>query len=142
MSVQDEIESLRKASEKSAMDAERISRLLSRYPDLKRYVGRWNKVAYYSKSVNPIVDKVDIRHNCGCCSDSPLEAWPYVDTEDGKVYSDPPSFFVGNRAYDYGDEETPGWDDRMRSHGIPELVMDQIRPRFRVRDDDGGGEDG
>lgn len=136
MSVQEDIDELKNGSEKSMTEAERLSRLMVRYPDLKKHVGRWKKVAFYSKSVNPVVDKVDIRHNCGCCSDSPLEAWPYVDTEDGRVYSDPPMFFVGNRTYDYGDEEEPGWDEKMRGHGIPEPVLDKIQPHFKRPDDE------
>jgi hypothetical protein len=135
MSVQEDIKDLITASADSVSKAERLSRLVSRYPDLKKYVGRWKKIAYYSRSVNGLVDQVDVRHNCGCCSDSPLEAWPYVETEDGRVYSDPPMFNVGHRTYDYDDEEKPGWDDSMRSHGIRELILDKIRPLFRKNDD-------
>ena len=91
------IAQLRKDSEANLAEAARLERLLAAYPDLKKHTGRWEKVAYFSKEANSKVTNYDCRHNCGCCNDSPLEIWPYVETSDGKVYSDPASFMVGER---------------------------------------------
>lgn len=126
-------EMLREAREKT-QEAERLRRLQEEFPDLRRHVGRWNKVAYCSKSVNDRVDRVELRHNCGCCPDSPLEAWPYLETPNGRVYSDPPQFFVGEDSM-YGDRPSPGWEDSLRKHGISGPVIEAVSSHFaRQRD--------
>lgn len=121
---------LRAEAEAKVAEAARLERLSARFPDLRKHVGRWNKVAYCSKSVNAAVQEVDLRHNCGCCNDSPLEAWPFVQTEDGPVHSDPPCFFVGEKHWIAGDRPSAGWREKMREAGIPEAVSALIQARF------------
>jgi hypothetical protein len=128
--ITSDIEKLHKEAAEKALEAERITRLLTSYPDLQKYVGRWEKIAYYSASVNSKVDKVDLRHNCGCCSDSLLEAWPYLETPDGNVYSDPPEFRVGEQHYLGGDKPYSGWKDELRKAGISEVIIGVIKEHF------------
>lgn len=128
MSVAKDIEDANVNAARQAAEAERLAELSKLYPDLQKYVGRWNKVAYYSKTVNAAVTNVDIRHNCGCCSDSPLEAWPFIETPHGRVYSDPSKFWVGQRS-DYaesGERPDEGWDTKMRDAKIPEAVIARV----------------
>lgn len=126
MSVFEDIERAKEEAAAKAAEVDRLTELQKLYPDLKKHVGRWNKVAFYSTKVNASVDNVDMRHNCGCCSDSPLEAWPYLETPHGRVYSDPPMFWVGERSYDGGERADTGWERGLRTAGIPEPVIARI----------------
>jgi len=130
MSLLDDIQKLRQESGSKLAEADRLVRLIEAFPDLKKHVGRWNKVAYYSKSVNSKVTRFDLRHNCGCCSDSPLEVWPYQETEHGNIYSDPPCFQVGERSYLGGDTPYSAWEDKLKTAGIPESIIGAIEMHF------------
>lgn len=125
-SVQDELTRLTKEAEERRIEAERLGRLSAEFPDLQKHVGRWDKVAFYSKSVNSRVGRFDMRHNCGCCSDSPLELWPYLETPDGKVYSDPPCFQIGERSYFGGDKPYHNWKEKLKQAGIPEVIIESV----------------
>lgn len=112
--------------------AKKLDRMSAQFPDLRKYVGRWEKVVYYSKTVNTKVARFDMRHNCGCCRDSPLEIWPYVETDLGKVYSDPPSFIVGEKdTYASGDIPHSGWKTKLEVAGIPEIIIGAIGMHFK-----------
>jgi hypothetical protein len=127
----DDIQKLQKEAAAAVAEAERLSKMTAAIPDLKKYVGRWNKVAYYSKSFNDKVTAYDMRHNCGCCNDSPLEIWPYAETEHGKIYSDPPSFRVGERHWISGDKPYAGWKKEMRAANIPENIIERVTFHFQ-----------
>lgn len=125
-----DIEALRKDAAEKLAQADRIEAMFKAYPTLKKKVGRWDKVAYYTKDVNAQVTRFDLRHNCGCCRDSPLEIWPYLETPHGRVYSDPPDFWVGERA-EYGDRPNSGWEENMRAAGIAEVVIGAVSMHFK-----------
>lgn len=126
MSVQDEIAKLEKETTEKQREADRLRQLQEMFPDIQRQVGRWNKVAYASKSVNTKVDKYELRHNCGCCPDSPLELWPYIETELGRIYSNPAKFTIGESNYRQGERSYPGWDAKLRAEGIPEAMIERV----------------
>lgn len=125
------IDKLRKESEEKIAEATRLQALQAEFPDLQKYVGRWDKVAFYSKTVNTRVTRFDVRHNCGCCNDSPLEIWPYLETPHGKVYSDPPKFVVGEKHWIAGDRPYEGWKDKMQEAGLPEAVIGAVSMIFK-----------
>lgn len=101
------------------------------YPDLKRYVGRWNKVGYCSASVNAQCIKYETRHNCGCCNDSPLELWPYVETPHGRVYSSPTGMFIGERdPFSYGDVSRAGWREQLKTNGFSDALIESVACMF------------
>jgi len=130
--AQEEAAKLRKEAEAKLAEADRLARLQAEFPDLRKQVGRWDKVAYCSKSVNSKVTHYEARHNCGCCNDSPLEIWPYLETANGRIYSDPPEFKLGERDPMYGgDIPYPGWRDKLRAAGIPEAIVDKLKHHFR-----------
>jgi hypothetical protein len=130
-----DIEKLNAEVAQKIAEAEKLTKMQAVFPDLRRTTGRWNKVAYASKSINAKVTDFESRHNCGCCNDSPLEIWPYAMTEHGKVYSDPAEFRVGERnPWRGGDDPYPGWDEKMREAGIPEPIIDRVRGFFRRAD--------
>ncbi len=134
--IQKAIDELRADAAKKLADAAEIETKLKEFPDLKRYVGRWNKTAYYSMSVNGTVNDFDRRFNCGCCADSPLEVWPYKDTPHGRIYSDPPSFMVGTRDYELGTQAYPGWEHKMRDAGISEAVIERVARHLEFREEE------
>lgn len=131
MSLADDIKKAREEAKKQETEASRLANLAEAYPDLKKHTGRWSKIAYYSKSVNDKVTRFDIRHNCGCCNDSPLEIWPYLETPHGNVYSDPPCFQVGERHWMGGDRPYAGWQQKMKNAGIPEIIIGAIGVHFK-----------
>jgi hypothetical protein len=126
------IEKLRKEAAEKLAEADKLEAMFRAYPNLLKKVGRWDKVAYYSKDVNSLVTRFDIRHNCGCCNDSPLEVWPYLETPFGNIYSDPAEFRVGEKEPFYGgDVPHKGWDTTMRAAGIPEGIIGAVGMHFR-----------
>ena len=126
---------LEQEAKKTQVELSKLDRLTELYPDLKKHTNRWGTVRYCSPFVNFKVDEVELRYNCGCCGDSPLEAWPYTTTKDGdRVYSDPPYFDVGEKGWGR-DRASPGWDDKLRSKGIPEALISRIQLTFEDGDD-------
>lgn len=125
-----EIADLQAEAAKKLAEADRLQKLTELYPDLQKRVGRWDKVAYYSKAVNALVTNYDQRYNCGCCNDSPLEIWPYLETPHGRVYSDPPEFRVGEKYWMGGDKPYAGWKEEMQKAGIPESIIDRVQFHF------------
>jgi hypothetical protein len=131
MTVQEEVNRLKDEAMKKAREAECILELQKRFPDLKQHRNRWNTVRFYSASVNADVEKASIGHNCGCCPDSPLEVWPYIETEFGKVHSDPPVFTVGEGSWGGGDVAYDDWESKMKEAGIHEGVIQMVRNHFQ-----------
>jgi len=131
MTIHDEVAALRNEQDKKRLEAERLERLGQAFPDLQKYVGRRNKVAFYSKTVNSRVNRFDLRHNCGCCRDSPLELWPYLETPDGNVYSDPPKFTVGEQHWIAGDRPQKGWKGQLQRAGLPEVIIGAVEMHFQ-----------
>lgn len=117
-------------ADKHDQEAARIQRLRVTFPDLNVRVGRWGKTALFSASVNGRVDAFDARHNCGCCQDSPLEIWPYLTTEDGPVYSDPPCFFVGQRVNGGDDRLDWNWREQLLDASLPVSLINKIAARY------------
>jgi len=111
-------------------DADKLEKLTQRYPDLRVHVGRWSKVAYCTKEANPHAIHHDLRHNCGCCRDSPLELWPYMMVGEDRIYSEPPCIQIGERS-EHGDRPYPGWADKLKDAGLPEELIRTIKGYFR-----------
>ena len=132
LAVPREIATLRKEAAEKLAAADKLEALLKLYPNIRKRTGRWNKVAFYSKDVNATATRFDIRYNCGCCNDSPLEVWPYAETLQGNVYTDPPDFRVGRKEpWGGGDLPEKGWDKQMRDAGISESIISAVSMRFK-----------
>lgn len=133
MTIAEHIAKLRQEAVEKNVEAERLERLLIEYPDLKRHVGRWEKVAYSSPSVNAKATDYETRYNCGCCRDSPLELWPYIETSLGRIYSSPASFFIGEKEPFSGVAVAKaGWKDELRKAGLPEALIERVGQRFEA----------
>src|SRR5512142_3268226 len=114
MKITEEIERLNKLVQTTQAQVTKLTHLYEVYPDLEKREGRWEKVAYCSASVNSQVIDYESRYNCGCCSDSPYEVWPYAETPDGRIYSDPPFFYVGQKSYYGGPLPDKGWKELLQ----------------------------
>ena len=108
-------------------------KLIEMFPDLHEYKDRWDHVYLCSKDVNPIADDVFINHNCGCCEDSSVQAWPFKEFFETNVFSDPACFTVGEKVSCYfGEGERPwdNWEQKLIEAGIRQLVIDKVRDFF------------
>lgn len=126
------IETLEKELAEKQKDLNNIKTWYSQYPDLKRNVNRWNRIRFCSASVNSEVTDFDMSHNCGCCSDSPLEVWPYLETDQGRLYSDPACYQVGEKHWISGDSPYEGWKKKLRDNKIPEDIIKKISAHFKA----------
>lgn len=130
--VKEAASTLMEISEGMRAEAYRLGDLARLFPDLKKKVGRWEKVVFCSPAANARATGFDMRHNCGCCADSPLEIWPYAETSYGRVYSEPPEFRVGEREPGFGaDKPYDDWDKKMREAGIPEAIISAVTEHFK-----------
>lgn len=102
--------------------------LLTEYPDIVELSDRWGNVRLASASANNMVDKTDIHHNCGCCTDSPLEVYPYTEIDGQQIYANPPCYTVGNRYWNGGDEPCSNWRDRLKH--LPLTITEQVQEYF------------
>jgi hypothetical protein len=138
-SIDEHILQLEKEIADKQKEVDGLKALKGRYPDLQRQEARWKKISYASKSVNDKVDDFEQRFNCGCCSDSPLEVFPFLNTSDGKIYSSPSCFTIGERC-DYphyrGITPYPNWQDKLRKENIPEALIERMENLFTPEDDD------
>lgn len=128
--IAEEIAKLQGEYQKKQAEVDQLVKLLELFPDLKKHVGRWNKIAFYSPSVNSKVTRFDMRFNCGCCLDSPFEVWPYLETEHGNIYSNPPCFTLGEKCYYGGATPYPDWKERLEKAGLPEVIIGAIGMYF------------
>lgn len=134
--VSKEVAKLRMEAASKVEEAERLLILEAEFPGLKKHTNRWNRVRFVSPAVNSKADQFDQCHNCGCCEDSPLEVWPYLETPHGRVYSDPPYFRVGEKTGWSTDRPYPGWDEEMRKAGIQEPIIERVRKHFQKSEED------
>ena len=104
----------------------KIREALTRYPDLKQNTSRWRDIRYCTPALNGSVTDCEIKHACGCCPDSLIYVWPYVENDGFRLYAHPIPFTVGNKYIDDGEEPREGWDIKMREAGIPELVIQKV----------------
>jgi hypothetical protein len=131
MSILNEIEHLRKEAETQRAEADRLEALLAQYPDLRKHQDRGKKVYYCSAFVNTVCTDYLAKHTCGCCQDSPLDVWPYLETHLGRVYADPPYYQVGEREpFCGGDVPYKDWEEGLRKAGIPEPILTRVGHLF------------
>jgi len=126
------IDELEKEVQKKQQELDLLIKRSEKYPDLRRHINRWKTERFCSASLNNRVNDCEIRHNCGCCNDSPLEIWPYIETDLGRIYSDPPCFTVGERHWISGDTPYEGWKEKFRKQDIPETIVERISSYFRA----------
>ena len=123
--------------EKVEQEREKLQKreiLLKMFPDLEETSDRWGNKRLFTKEANAVADEVDIHHSCGCCEDAGLLARPYKMVGGMKVFSDPCSFCIGQKAgfMAIGDEEYDNWQEKLKEAGIEkEEIYDKIKNYFK-----------
>jgi len=105
--------------------AEKLERIKQQFPDLKEHKDRWGKITLQAKSVNEKCTNIAFCHSCGCCSDSPFYANPYLVFEGEKIYSDPAQICIGEGSYTNKIDED--WEETLKSKGISQQAIDSVR---------------
>jgi len=106
-------------------------KLLEMFPDLSEHRDRWGRTRLMSSHINGVADEVFMNHNCGCCDDSPLQAWPYKTVNGIAVFSNPTCFCVGEKyAYGFGDRPFDDWEKDFREASISEVAIKKIQEYF------------
>lgn len=128
MSMERHIEQLQKEQSKAQKELDTIEKLKSEFPDLEVDTDRWGHKRYMAKSANTRVTDVLFHRNCGCCSDSPVHARPYLKLEDGTtIYSNPCNVWIGEPTWGGGFREYPDWEKRFWEAGISLDAVKSIR---------------
>lgn len=120
-------ESLKKKAKESANELSTFLSLRRKYPDFYSTEDRWRNRYNISKSVNHLCTDFQKKRSCGCCPDPAIYIMPYVETEHGRIYSDPYQFCVGEGQSYSRIRIDDGWDTKMREAGIPEKVIEKAR---------------
>jgi hypothetical protein len=140
MDAQEHIQKKREEAAKAKAEADGALTLMEQFPDLEINRNRWNRERYSTKEVNSLTTDCDISHNCGCCPDSPLEVWPFVQLGPVKVYSKPARFTVGEKA-GYGERSYAGWQTDMEKEGISDAVIQKVAKYLDDNQEDWGDDD-
>lgn len=105
--------------------AEKLERIKQQFPDLKEHSDRWRKITLQAKSANEKCTNIAFWHSCGCCSDSPYYANPYLVFEGEKIYSDPMEICIGEGSYTNNIDED--WEEILKSKEISQQAIDSAR---------------
>lgn len=124
--MQEYIKKLQQEIQSKQQELDLAKKLLTQFPDLNLNINRWGTKRYSSASVNAIVMDFEARHNCGCCPDSPLEIWPYLEFNGVRIYSDPTGFGVGKKSWGGYDTPNPNWRETLTKVNIPAGIIDRI----------------
>lgn len=128
MNITEHVKKLEEDKARANKELEEIKTLLEIYPDLQVYTTRSKRNLYYSSLVNTQATNYEKSYSCGCCPDSEVRVSPYLETSLGRVYSDPPTFTIGELSY--FDRPFSGWDERLRAKSIPEPIIDRLTAFF------------
>lgn len=100
-------------------------------PNLSYSVDRWKTFRLHSPEVNAQAEEVDIRHACGCCGDSPIQARPYIEKNGQRVYTVPEVFIIREKGY-CCEHPYPGWRTTMLEAGISMKVIERVEAFFET----------
>lgn len=116
---------LKKVKNDIENDIQIIEDIKSNYGDLDVHIDRWENRRLCSKSINPIVDKMYVRRDCGCCADSPQDAYFYIEVNGEKIYSDPVRVYIGASTY-CGVNPSNNFEKFIRENNINPVMIDKI----------------
>jgi len=142
MGIANHIEQLQKEQSKAQKELEAIEKLKVEFPDLEVDTDRWGHKRYMAKSANARVTDVMFHRNCGCCSDTPIHARPYLKLEDGTtIYSNPCNVWIGEATWSGGIRESPAWERKYWEAGVNLDAIKIIRRHIEALNEDEEDED-
>lgn len=115
--------------DKLAEEAALYGHAMEQYPDLKLQPDRWGQRRLVSATVNGIATDCQIKHSCGCCYDSAIEAWPFVDFNGLRIYADGSPFIVGVGSYS-GEIPREGWQRELKDRGLSNAIIEKVQAYF------------
>lgn len=142
-SVERRLKALDNLIQTSQNELKQIQFLLEIFPDLEVKIDQWKNKYFSATTANLKVEDFYTAHSCGCCSDSPLFAYPYLEINGVRVHSEPERFYIGEQC-DYvasGERYDDGCIEKLQEHQIAKGVVDRIsvlvsqKPEY-VDDDD------
>jgi hypothetical protein len=111
MQIQEKIDKLQAEILRLNKDIVQLKRIVEKFPDAFISQDRWKNERVFSKIASPLCDKYDWRHSCGCCADSSVQVWPYLETEFGKVFAaEAPLYVMDRDEYGMGTYLRNGFD--------------------------------
>lgn len=120
--------------------AQKLRDLMAEFPDLQEETDRWKNKKFFSKKVNDIATHISTYHSCGCCTDIPLLAAPYIKFNGETIYAAKEDrilvVVIGNRNYDYADEWYYDWKERLDNEGVPLSAIESIEKYANVVEDE------
>ena len=140
MTIEEKIEKIKAEIEKLQSEWVLMEAAKAAYPDLKVHTNRWGTVRYTSAKAIALADKIEIAHNCGCCNDSPIELWPYMEYKSGginvafRIYAEGIPFCIGEKCCGcYGEKFDYGFGEKLRQKGLSEEIIKQATEWFEKR---------
>lgn len=100
------------------------------FPDIHIHTNRWKQERLSSTKAIITAEEVEIRHNCGCCPDSPIELWPYCTYEGLRIYSDPCGITIGEANPFGGETPYADWQEKLRKLGFHEGIIEKVQAWF------------
>lgn len=128
----------------SQNELKQIRLLLEIFPDLEIKTDRWKNRRFSASTANSKVEDFYTAHSCGCCSDSPLFAYPYLEINGARVHSEPERFYIGERCSYTASGELYDSDciEKLEECQIAKPIIDRIEklvsqePEYVEDDDD------
>lgn len=113
-------------------EIERLKSLKRLFPRLDAAINRHKDRYLFTQEVNAVVTAFDLGNKCSCCYDADFVVRPYVQTEYGKVYSDPYQFTIGVKSL-YFNTPNKGWKEILLKHEISQSIIDQVSEALNLR---------
>ena len=131
---QNEIDRVNLQLEKLKKEYSNIEALVSLYPDLTQTAYSRNSLVFCSKYANNKVTDFELKYSCSCCSDAYYEAWFYLPTAYGNVYSSPAYILVGRKSYldDGSIDLYDNWEDKLIKNNIPQNIIDNLKHTLNI----------
>lgn len=128
--TEDELKRLQ--AEISSLNAElhQLMSIRAQFPDARVHTSRWNVKRICSAAVNALAVDFEYGHSCSCCPDAGLMVRPYIDTEHGRVHTDPPIFYIGEKMHGGRDRLFFDWDEGLRQANVSAGLIEKISSKF------------
>lgn len=106
-----------------------IINLFDQLPDLEITYDRWKVKRYSSLEVNARATKYYTGYSCGCCSDSPLFLYPFIELDGIRVHTKPVRFYIGERCEYTEDGIRYDTDclEEMKKQGLSSILIDEVK---------------
>jgi hypothetical protein len=124
--IEEKIEELSKNKIKTEENILVLEKIKNKFNNVTIQLDRWRKEYVCSPDINSIADNYYTHHDCGCCDDSPLFIFPYIEFENVKIYSDPYKICIGEKNYEFGDKINDNCEEKLVKHNISKKIIEFV----------------